>query len=267
MNELTRKNWNDRSDTYFAESCIDADLASIELDPTKAFPRDVWNMLRASMPDVHGKRVLVPSSGDNIAVFGFHLLGATVTSTDIAERQLENAARIADAHNWSITFQQADSMTLDGIPYGEFDLVYMSNGVHVWISDLCAMYSMIHKTLKPGGAFVFFDTHPWHRPFDESGSEVKIQKPFVDVGPFFDSKDGNAPTFAWRVEDFLRSLLASGFTITDYHDMQSYPDEIMAFAWYYKTYAERERDNYAQYDWKLNPWRALPSWMGVSARK
>jgi ubiquinone/menaquinone biosynthesis C-methylase UbiE len=58
-----------------------------------------------------------------------------VTSTDIAENQLKNASKIANANGWEIDFRQADSMTLDGIPDSEFDLAYTSNGVHVWIKQ------------------------------------------------------------------------------------------------------------------------------------
>lgn len=38
----------------------------------------------------------MPSSGDNYAVFAFHLMGAIVTSCDIAERQVENSACITN---------------------------------------------------------------------------------------------------------------------------------------------------------------------------
>lgn len=88
-------------------------------------------MLRSAFDSFKGLRVLVPSSGDNGAVFAFHMLGASVTSADISGRQLENAKKLADGEGWNIEFVRADSMTLDGIPDGKFDLVYTSNGVHV----------------------------------------------------------------------------------------------------------------------------------------
>jgi len=262
MNESTRKKWNDRSDAYYAENDHERDIAIIMNDPSRAFPREAWEMLQSAIPDLRGKRVLVPSSGDNIAVFGFHLLEAQVTSTDIAERQLENAAKIAGEHGWDIEFRQADSMTLEGIPENEYDLIFTSNGAHVWISDLGMMYRAFHRALKPGGAYVFFETHPICRPFDRSGNEAKIVKPYTSTGPFDDP-----PHYTWRIEDFLRPLLDTGFSIQDYRDMMPDKDDIMAFAWHYKTYAAREQDNYAEYAWEKNIWATLPCWMGVSARK
>ena len=257
--------WNDKSETYYHDIDEHKSVEIIKNDPTRAFPRETWKMLRDALPDFRGKRVLVASSGDNIAAFGFHLLGAKVTSTDIAEKQLENAARIASENDWDIEFRQADSMTLDGLPDGEFDLVFTSNGCHIWISDLSMMYRAFNRVLKPGGAYIFFETHPFWRPFDHTGGkaeEVRIVKPYAWTGPF-----GDPPEYLWRIEDFLRALLGAGFEIADYRDLDRYKDDIMAFAWFYKTYEEREKDDYAQYDWTLNPWAALPTWMGVRAGK
>jgi len=262
MNESTRKMWDNRADTYFTDTDHAKSLAIIKSDPARAFPRDVWEMLRNAVHDLKGKRVLVPSSGDNLSVFGFHLLGAKVTSTDLSEKQLGNAAKIAAAHHWDIEFRQADSMALDVLPDSEYDLIHTSNGAHVWIGDLGMMYRSFYRVLKPGGSYVFFETHPFCRPFDQRGKDAKIIKPYTSTGPFNDP-----PEFAWRIEDFIRALMNAGFTLADYRDMQSYKEEIMAFAWHYKTYTEREKDNYAQHDWKINPWAALPTWMGVSAIK
>jgi len=153
-------------------------------------------------------------------------------------------------------------MTLEGLGDNAYDLIHTSNGAHVWISDLGMMYRSFHRVLRPGGAYVYFETHPFGRPFDRSGREVRIVKPYTSTGPFDDP-----PTYGWRIEDFLRPLIGAGFDIADFRELQSYTDELMAFGWHYKTYAARESDNYAEYDWKLNPWAALPSWMGVSARK
>lgn len=114
-------------------------------DPAWVFPSVIWDMIRRMYPDLRDKRVLVASSGDNAAVFGFYLLSAKVTSTDIAERQLYNAKLIADAHSWNIDFIRQDSAELGGISDGVYDLVYTSNGVHVWISDLTGMYRSFNR--------------------------------------------------------------------------------------------------------------------------
>jgi ubiquinone/menaquinone biosynthesis C-methylase UbiE len=259
MNETTRNAWNSWSEEYFKRDANDLD--AIKLDPIRAFPRDVREMLRAAVPDLRGKRVLVPSSGDNLATFGLHLLGAQVTSTDIAENQLENAMKIADANGFSgITFRQADSMTLDGIKDGEFDLVYTSNGAHVWISDLSMMYRSFNRVLKAGGIYVFFETHPFHRPFNENTYDedkvVRIIKPYTST-LLPKRMPESAPEFHWRIQDFLQALLNASFALIDYRDMQSYEDDLSNYAWVDKD----------KYDWTKYPYAALPSWLGICALK
>lgn len=125
------KMWNEDSDEYYSRIyTLQNNVARLKAEPMLAFPTPVYSMLRDALIDFNGKRVLVPSSGDNGAVFAFHLLGASVTSADISERQLENAKRIADMQGWDIKFVHTDSMKLDGIGDGAYDLVYTSNGVH-----------------------------------------------------------------------------------------------------------------------------------------
>lgn len=111
--------------------------------------------------------MLVPFSGDNATVFAFRLLGAAVTSADISERQLENAGRIAADHGWDIRFVCDDSMSLTKIEDSAYDLVYTSNGVHVWIPDLLSMYRSFHRVLKKDGQHIMYEVHPVIRPFGD----------------------------------------------------------------------------------------------------
>ncbi|WP_028551508.1 class I SAM-dependent methyltransferase [Paenibacillus sp. UNC451MF] len=114
-------------------------IAKIITRPESAFHPTTYLMIQEAFPDLHGKRICVPSSGDNHAVFAFHLMGAKVTSCDISERQLENSANIAHKHGWDIEFICDDTMKLDKIDSGKYDFVYTSNGVHVWINNLNAI--------------------------------------------------------------------------------------------------------------------------------
>ena len=66
---------------------------------------------------------------------------------DLSEKQIENAKRIADKNGWAIEFLCQDSRKLDKIGSDTYDLVYTSNGVHVWIDDLPGMYANFHRVL------------------------------------------------------------------------------------------------------------------------
>jgi len=90
-------------------------------------------------------------------------------------------------------------MTLDSISDEEYNLVYTSNGVHVWISDLSKMYGSFRRVLKPDGRYIMFETHPFIRPFDANGSEIKIKKPYTSTGPFVSS----VTEYGWRIRDWF----------------------------------------------------------------
>lgn len=62
-----------------------------------------------------GKKILLPSSGDNHAAFAFALMGAKVTSADISERQLENAGIISDKWGLDIEYICDNTMYLSKI--------------------------------------------------------------------------------------------------------------------------------------------------------
>lgn len=68
---------------------------------------------------------------------------------------------------WILPTIDSDSMKLEELADETFDLVYTSNGVHVWIHDLGTMYRNFHRILKENGRYIMFDTHPWSRPFDK----------------------------------------------------------------------------------------------------
>lgn len=91
-----KDSWNDTSNSEWYQSLrTDDKIEKLISNPTSAFHPEVYTLISKYIPDLKGKKVLLPSSGDNHAAFAFAVLGAEVTSADICERQLENAAEIA----------------------------------------------------------------------------------------------------------------------------------------------------------------------------
>ena len=250
INDAIRNSWNTWSDDYFAmEYDLPETLNLLKADPRRAFPPAVWQNICTLFPDLHGKRVCVPSSGDNLAAFAFFLLGADVTSCDFAERQLENARQIADEQGWQLKFCVCDSTEMNGISDGSFDLVYTSNGVHTWIDDLPAMYRQFYRILKPGGHYLFFDTHPFIRPFDDESDRLQIKKRYDDM------RDND-----WRVQDFINSLLKSGFTVARMDELFADRSTLGVSWWEPDEWDEKS-------DWHKNPYAALPQWISFCANK
>jgi Methylase involved in ubiquinone/menaquinone biosynthesis len=253
--------WNNSSDDYFRRWDYFALFNALEKDPYKGFPHTMAAIIKEYYPDLKGKNVCVPSCGDNVAVFGFCALGANVTATDISYKQIENAQKIAKERNLDIKYYLSDSMKLNELPDSTFDLVYTSNGVHVWIHDLIAMYGNINRILKNNGYYLMFDTHPFGRPFDkaywEKGQFI-IKKPYEEIGPFPDDT-----TFDWRTQDFVNSLIASGFEIKrmeEFHSLvEDFPNHNYLF--------DKDDTKHEKYDWHKNPYAALPQCLGLLCHK
>ena len=265
MNNAIKNKWNDRSDEYYQDSLETGDYAAIIKNPKRAFPIELYPLLKKYVGDLRDKKVLVPSSGDNVGAFGFHLLGAKVTSCDIAENQIKNAKKIAEKYNFTgIEFICQDSMKLDKIKDNEYDLVYTSNGVHVWIDDMPSMYKNFHRVLKPGGYNIFFETHPMSRPFDNSSYEVKIKKLYEDVGPHDEDL-----TYGWRTQDFVNAVTSAGFVIKEMQEFHSLREDLESHN--YLWISEQHKDNYKwhgdSFDWKVNPWAALPQCLCLCSQK
>ena len=112
-NQQIIDHWNETSDSdWYKGYWTDEAIQTVIDNPSGAFHPTTFSLLTESVGNFKDKRILVPSSGDNHAVFAFHLLGANVTSADISQRQIENAKAIAEKHGWDIQFKIDNTMTL-----------------------------------------------------------------------------------------------------------------------------------------------------------
>lgn len=265
VTEKNRKNWDDYSDAYLRFKHHEKMLKRIMQDPSAAFEKETWKQILYYMGNLKGKKVCVPSSGDNHAVFAFAKMGAQVTSCDISERQLEAAAKKAAEMGLEIDFVQADTMQLAPLEAEAFDLVYTSNGVHVWLNDLPCMYKNVYRVLKKGGYAVLCDVHPFQRPF---GDGMQVVKTYSDVGPFEDEYN---ITYTWRMQDMLNAIALSGLRFVHMEEMHDEKDYDYPF-WLPLEEAvngvkvpREEVDRL--YDWRQNGAMALPQWLCIVSQR
>ncbi len=265
--EKNKQSWNTGAAAYSALLHSEKYLAPILKEPAKAFHHSTWKLIQKYVPDLRGKKICIPSSGDNHAVFAFAMLGAKVTSCDISENQLANAEKIARRYEWgqSIEFICADTMVLEGIADNSYDFVYTSNGVHVWINDLHGMYYHIHRILKKEGVYIMYDIHPFLRPFDD---DLKVKKTYDNTGPF---EANGEITFAWRVMDIMNAIIDANLCICHMEEMFAEKDYDWPF-WISQQEIENgvkiaPEEVDAMHDWRNNPIMALPSWISLVAKK
>lgn len=256
------KYWDNSSDKWFENA--DYYLEQVIKNPATAFPVRVYSFIKRQFPNLKDIKVCVPSSGDSFAAFAFHLLGASVCSSDISEKQIINAKRMADKKKWDIEFIRDDSMSLKKIESNRFDLVYTSNGVHVWISDLDQMYNSFNRILKDSGSLIFFETHPMLRPFQFDEKSVKVVRDYLNTEL---SPDSGVNRYAWCIQDFINSLKSAGFEIKEMSEFHSSPTDFIKHDYIYTSEEERNKDNNRLYNWKENPWAALPQCLGIWAKK
>lgn len=254
---LIKDYWNETSDSeWYMSLRTDDKIKRIKEDPKSAFHPSVSDLITKYLPDIKGKRLLLPSSGDNHAAFAFALMGAKVTSADISERQLENASKIAEELGLDIEFVCDDTMKLSNISDSTYDMVYTSNGTLSWIGDLDSMESNIFRVLKPGGYSVMYDIHPFNRPFTgDAWKAPQIVKSYHDV----------LPDMHWRLQDIVNANIKAGLGICELAEL---PAADASFWFSYnelqgKTGEELEGIN----DWKKNPMAALPAWVTIISKK
>ncbi len=252
-----KESWNETADSEWYQSLRTDDIiAKLVENPTTVFHKSVYNLINKYIPDLHNKKVLLPSSGDNHAAFAFALLGADVISADISEKQLEHAKVIADKLELKINFVCDDTTLLSNISDNSFDLVYTSNGTHTWIADLPTMYKNIHRVLKEDGFSIMYDVHSFTRPFMcEPWKEPKIVKPYTET----------LPHCHWRVQDLINSMTGAGLSIREMEELQA---ENASFWFSYEELIKQASEKLEKVNnWEYNPMAALPAWISIVAQK
>ncbi|UVI29199.1 class I SAM-dependent methyltransferase [Paenibacillus spongiae] len=258
--DVVREAWDNWSETWYLRYRTDEVIAKVIQQPESAFHATTYAMIQAALPDIKGKRICIPSSGNNHAVYAFHLMGASVTSCDISEKQLEKSAEIARKHHWDIEFICDDTMSLSKLKRDEYDFVYTSNGVHVWIDDLKAMYRNIQRILNSNGAYIMFDVHPFMRPLAMDTEKLSVIKPYDLTGPF-----DEIPTYKWRIQDIMNAMVSSGLNVKHMEEMFAEDGTFWVDDDEVDQRSQHELDQLC--DWKSNPLAALPQWLSIYARK
>ena len=229
-------------------------------EPDLAFAGGALELIREFGGDLSGKDVCVVGSGDNYAAFALSGLGANVTSIDISERRLEMASKRAERLELPITFVQADAADLTPVGDAGFDLVFSSNGFFVWIADLHAVFSEIFRILHPGGHYVFFDIHPFQRPWKDQLRPIEVGKSYWETGPFGNGEDGSFE-FHWTLAEILNPLTDSGLILRRILESPAKDSRY----WQGRSYLPGTDESLL--DWNENPRAALPVWLAAAARK
>lgn len=159
-------------------------------------------------------------------------LGAEVVGTDLSDRAIEQAQRLAAQTGSTATFICSDLYELPQHLEGQFDVVYTSYGVIGWLPDLERWANVVAHFLKPGGRFVMVEFHPMSWMFNDNFQT--IQHSYFNDGAFVETLSG---TYADQEADLqqtyvswnhsigkvVNSLLESGLTLTHLEELPYSP--------------------------------------------
>ena len=156
-----------------------------------------WHQLEPLFPEMAGKTVLDLGCG-----YGWHCKyaadhgAASVLGIDQSQRMISEAKKRNASER--IAYRVCGIQDFS-YPADTYDLV-VSNLVLHYIEDLEAVYRLIHRTLKPGGTFLFNIEHPTFT----AGVNQQI-----------------APDGTWPVTDYyypgLRTTDFLGYAVKKYH--------------------------------------------------
>lgn len=262
MHEANRSHWDSASGNWRRLRDKDQLWRRCPEEPSLALRKGTLFLIEEFVGQLEGKRVCVIGSGDNYAAFALVGMGAVVTSTDISEKQLEVAMSRAEELGLTIDFIRADAADLSSVGEEEFDLVCSTNGFFVWIAEPNRVFTAVNTILKPGGHYIFYDIHPFLRPWKNQRSPIEMEKPYFETGPFEnDGSTGPTYEFNWTLSDILNPLLESGLIL---RRIVEEPAQDSRF-WQDHSYVSATDDSLL--DWKSNPRAGLPVWMTLAAEK
>ncbi len=230
-------------------------------EPEVAFEGEALETIREFLGGLEGKSACVIGSGDNYAAFALAGLGATVTSTDISERQLQVAGARADRLGLEIDFIRADAADLEPFRDGIFDLVCSTNGFFVWIADLSRVFQEVSRILRSGGYYIFYDIHPFQRPWKEQVQPIEMAKPYWDVGPYESDSGDEVYEFNWTLADILNPLSESGLIV------RRVVESTAVNSRFWQGFSYGPGTDSSLMNWKNNPRAGLPAWLTIAAER
>lgn len=189
-----------------------------------------------SLIDEIQKREFYPIAGKTLLHLQCHigtdtlslaLDGAQVTGVDFSPASLRIAQELAHQLDIPATFIEANVLELAENPLGAYDIVYTSEGVLCWISDIQRWAQVVARHLKPGGVFYIFESHPALMMFeDNQANSFQVKYPYFhrpeplhfddDYPDYADSTYiPQAPTYEWQwsLSDIVNALIGNGLTL------------------------------------------------------
>jgi 2-polyprenyl-3-methyl-5-hydroxy-6-metoxy-1,4-benzoquinol methylase len=223
--EINRELWNAKtavhlkSDFYNLPGFLkgETSLKSIELE---------------MLGDISGKSVLHLQCHFGQDSISLARMGANVTAVDLSDQALKKGRELAIETKTQVTFIESDVLKLIGKIDQKFDIVFASYGCVAWLDDLDKWAKTVSHHMKPGGKFVFVESHPVLWMMDEAVDQVKYSyfkaEPFVELetSSYTDSsnhKELQSVSWNHSFSEVLNALLRHRISIQQFDEFDYFP--------------------------------------------
>lgn len=278
FHEANRLSWNAATKRHNSHKGDQA--SALREGKLTLFPEDI-----ELLGDANGKNILhlqCNAGQDTLSIA--QKFNATVTGVDISDEAINFARQLSADSSIPATFYRSDVFDWLEANETQFDIIYMSYGTLVWLSDIKTWAKLMAKALKTGGRYVLMEFHPlplimerdWtftydymgggHVKWDDGvgdyvadsgggltpdGNPLKVSEPFRNPNP--------AHEFTWGLSDVITGLLEAGLTLKTFREYpysngwKPFPDMV-------------EGENRRMYPPKDKP-QGLPFMYGIVAEK
>ena len=153
---------------------------------------------------------------------------------DIAENLVAQARETAKAVGAACTFEACNLLELPAQYAGQFDFIFFTVGALPWFRELDPVFALVKRCLKPGGALLIHDSHPFlcllPVPGEETyrEGEVRVAYPYFRDTPWLEnsgmgylSETYDSPTFTsftHTVSDIIGGVLRAGLRLERFEE-------------------------------------------------
>jgi SAM-dependent methyltransferase len=216
--DFNRAHWDEIAPIHLKAYRVDTLLSGVSL---------IDDIQKGELYPIEGKQLLHLQCHIGTDTLSLALDGAKVTGVDFSPGSIQIARELAQMMNIPAEFRVANVLDLPEGVLGEYDIVYTSQGVLCWISDINRWAQTVSHHLKPGGIFYIFEIHPTLMMFDDNQADsFQIKYPYFhrpeplhldDAYPDYADSSYIPKTatyeWQWSLSDVVNALIGSGLTI------------------------------------------------------
>lgn len=176
--------------------------------------------------EVRGKTLLHLMCHFGMDTLSWARKGAIATGADFSDDAITLAKKLSKEINVPATFVCSDIYELPNILHKKFDIIFMSYGVLLWLSNIKKWAKIISHFLKKGGVFYIVELHPFTNILSY---DFKIAYKYFAKGPHVDDSEGtytdwgadikgNTYVWSYTISDVIDSLINERLKIEFVHE-------------------------------------------------